>query len=466
MRQLVLGLILAILITAASAECGEQKKWTLEELTTYALKHREDLLAQDERIKAAQSKVDGAFSHYLPRISIGAAAAKASQNYELDLSNSKITTSISTSVQTPYGSLPVNFPLNVALPNNVRLLSDAYVKASVTLDQPLYTWGRISHFLSAAQKSKEYETTKKREGDIDTVCQVRSAYYSFVVAQKAHQETEKIFQEVRFIRGLLPQLLQTGPNPQPTGLSNLDVMEVEEFFLQAQGMLIKTQEMQHTALSYLTLATGSPKDLSANGLEAVSNIDIELQKVDFYVNRALQRSPALESLAIGIQAEEHLNEAEKAARYPVLGVRAFYERLEDNANAYPRDYSAVCLVVSGPIFDSGEATAKADQHLHQAKEFAQKQVFLKKYTETVVTVVYEEITDLKRLLEIDSQKLKLVNQRMKLAMFALRNNMSPYQAYRDAFLMRRQTIQEHLERLWLFYEKVTSLLKLVGEGKI
>ena len=97
--MLIMAVVFALFTT--NGFCQERKTWHLEELVSHALKNREDISAQEDKIRQAESKVKEAFSHYFPRINLLAAYTKAESDISLDLSDNKVETEVNTQVNVP-----------------------------------------------------------------------------------------------------------------------------------------------------------------------------------------------------------------------------------------------------------------------------------------------------------------------------------------------------------------------------
>jgi outer membrane protein TolC len=296
--------------------------------------------------------------------------------------------------------------------------------------------------------------------------QVRTAYYSFLVAREARAFADKLFQEIQTVQRLLQKQLKNEGGENILKVTKLDLMEIEGFHLHAKGLRTKTSSAESSALSYLTLAAGLSKPLQKNDIKGDADINIRLPLEADCVDKGLKSNPLFEVLNSGIEAHNSLFKAERAAMLPVLGVRGFYKKLETNGILKPDDYYGVSIVLKGPIFDSGEIWAKAHQHLSKARELGNRKTFLKSYLETSISTLYKEINSLQNNLKIDRQEMELIDKRLRLALFGLMNKIVPYRDYKDAFVMRSLVKKEYFERLLTFHEKVNQLIKMTGSSKL
>ena len=467
-----------VLLAAGNGFCGEKKKWDLQSLIEHSLSSRDDLTAQKEKIRQAEYKIKEAFSHYFPRLHFSAAYTKAESKVKLDLSDYKLDTVVKTRVRgqvtvtdlpgnPSYGfNVPVSAPISVSLPKDITLIDDEYGGVSVILDQPLFTWGRITNYVKAAKNSKKFENAKNREAQIDVIYQVRTAYYSFLVAREARDFADKVFQEIQTVRRLLQKQLGKNEGEDILKVTKLDLMEIEGFHLHTKGLRAKTSSAERSALAYLSLAAGLTKTLQARDIKGAIDIGIRLPLEVDCIAIGLKSNPLLEAVNSGIEAHNYLAKAERAAMLPVLGVRGFYKKLNTNGILKPDDYYGVSIVLKGPIFDSGEIWAKANQHLSKVRELSNRKTFLKSYLETSISTLYNEIKSLQTNLKIDRQEMELIDKRLRLALFGLMNKIVSYRDYKDAFVMRSIVKREYFERLLTFHEKVNLLIKMTGSANM
>lgn len=446
----------------ASLALGEEKEWNLDALIDQALEKREDVAAQNEKILRAQAKVNEAFSHYFPRVRLASAYTKTQSEYELDLSEYTVNTS--TTVNTFLG--PMEGEVNVTLPENIILMKDEYGSVSVTMDQPIFTWGRISHYLDAAKKLKEYEISAKKGTEAEAVCQVRKAYHSYLVAREAQKFFRRSHQELSVIARLMKKSMKGGDATGRNAPSRLDYMELEGLLLNAQSMMIESESMVKQALSYLSFSAGFQDVLKNESVTGDLDTNFEFHTKQEYIDKGLKQNARLESIDIGVQAQNHLYKAEKASRMPALNLRLFYERLGNNDIIQPDEYYGARIVLEGPIFDSGEIRARASQHLYRKKELMARRKFLENHVRTTISSLYDEIMGLKEQARIDSEAMGLMDQRLKLALFGLKNRLTTYRSFKEAYLMRNVLKKEQFIRLRAYFDKINRLVKLIGERKI
>jgi outer membrane protein len=457
MKKILFSAMIIIMIYSP-VYCVEKKEWNLEALVQNALEKRDDISAQKEKINMAGAKVKEAFSHYFPRIRFASAYTKAESEIEMDLSDYNTNTQITV--------LGVTYPVNSPLPDNITLLEDEYGSISVTMDQPLFTWGKVTNYANAAEKLKEYEITKKKETENEAVYQVRKSYYSFLVARQAHKFSSKLLQEIKIVNRLIAKEIENNRNRNTSKPSQLDAMETQGFLLYAEGLKLEAMNMEHLALKYLSFSACLEEIPGPSDITGTPDINLIFKAKEDYINKGLIKNPILESLTIGIKAQNHLYKAQKASRLPALGLRFFYDKVSNNSAIDPEDYYGASLIMEGPIFDSGEIKAKANQHLFKKKELEAKKKFAEKKIETAVSVLFDEIMSLKKQIEIDSEALKLMKKRLKLALFGMKEKMASYRDYKDAFIMRNMVQKEYFEKLAAYFDKVNLMVKTIGDRRL
>ena len=313
---------------------------------------------------------------------------------------------------------------------------------------------------------EEYETIKKTEIEVETVYQVRKAYFSFLVAQAAKRFSNRLFHEVKTLRRMMKKLKEKSQDDNTPALSELDLMEIDTFLLRTKSLKIKTDQMERTALHYLSFTSGIKEPLSPKQISGGLKLDFALPPKKDYLQKGLTENPMLASIESGVQAHDYLYRAEKAARWPAIGLRGFYEKLGHNTVFKPDDYYGASLVIKGPLFDFGETTAKANQHLFKKNELSNKKRIARKYIETTITALYDDITGLRDQLKIDQEEMEIHDRRLKLALFGMKNGLVSYREYKEAFITRNLLKKEYFEKLADYYDKVNTLIKTVGDKNI
>jgi len=449
---------MAIILIYSAGYAEEKKEWNLEALIQNSLEKRDDISAQQEKIRMAGAKVKEAFSHYFPRVRFASAYTKAESEIEMDLSDYDTNTQITV--------LGTTYPVVARLPDNITLLEDEYGSLSVTMDQPLFTWWKVTHYADAAEKLKEYEIIKKKETENEAIYQVRKSYYSFLVARQAHTFSRRLLQEIKIVNRLILKEIGNNHYRNNSRPTRLDAMETEEFLLYAEGLKLEAMNLERLSLKYLCFSACLEEMPDPSDIIGTPDINFSFKAKEDYINKGLIKNPMLESLNIGIKAQNHLYKAQKASRLPALGLRLFYDKASNNSVLDPEDYYGASLVMEGPIFDSGEIKAKANQHLFKKKELESKKKFAEKKIETAVSALFDEIMILKKQIEIDSETLNLTRKRLKLALFGMKEGMASYRDYKEAFMMRNMLQKGYFKKLTSYFDKVNLMIKLVGDKSI
>jgi len=455
----------------------ESRMWDLPSLLGHALATRADLAAHDERIEAARYRYKEAKSHYFPRVHLTGMFTWTGSELGLDLSDYEITTRAETVARTevtvpqpppaPAVTVPVSAPVSadvrVRLPADIELLDDTYGSLAATVEQPLFTWGRIRSYTRAARCLGEVEQAMKRDASNRAAQQVREAFHGLLVARAAHAYAQRVRTELGIVRSLMARFAEEDPEKTEFPVTALDVLEMDGFLLEAKGAELKAQRLAKTALEYLALAAGLHGELTAANVAGTLTTRVALAAKDDYVRQSLASHPLMRAAEQGALAERHLSRAERVSQLPVVGLRGFYQSLGADDTAFePTDYYGASLVVDMPVFDSGERRAKAAQHLARTRELEQKKAFLGQYLRTRVGVLHDEIVTLEDLLAIDTEAIELLDKRLKIALFGLKNREIAYRDYKDAFLARTLKQREYFERVREFYEKTDLLARTLG----
>lgn len=223
--------------------------------------------------------------------------------------------------------------------NNDKDDIGVFGRLEVTIIQPLYTFGKISHRqdAAAAGTAAQKAAMDKKRGEV--IRGVKELYFALIVANQgkgAAKDTDDFIQDAR--RRIKSMIEHRSRNADPSDLYRLDAFE-------AEVKQFKAKADSGATMAYLALkkaidyppgkdfrldATELPKDTRALGSQEES------------MRKALDQRPEMEQLKKGIQAQKSLVEAARADLYPSIFAAGFgsfagapgREHLE---NSYIRD---------------------------------------------------------------------------------------------------------------------------------
>ncbi|PTL36622.1 hypothetical protein CLG94_02775 [Candidatus Methylomirabilis limnetica] len=263
-------------------------------------------------------------------------------------------------------------------------VNNVFERVEMKLVQPLYTFGKLTGFRSAAEEGVKVEKAKVEEKAADLILRVKELYYSRLMASDMLGLIDEISGDLdKAIVKTTRRLKAEVP-----GADEIDLYKLKAF----RGEVLKNRE---EAQKGFDLATGAlmfyaglnrtqPFELDAIGLEA-SPKDVE--PVDRGMGMALELRPEMAQVRAGLKATEALVMAEESNLYPQFfaAVNSVYAQAgnrtrQQNPFAFDPLNDRYAVIVLGFKYDldfgitRGKIRAAQAEHLKvsETKQFAEQ----------------------------------------------------------------------------------------------
>jgi outer membrane protein len=259
-------------------------------------------------------------------------------------------------------------------------------RLDVTIMQPIFTFGKISHrkdaaaFGVAAQRS----ALEKKRGEV--ILSVKELYYSYIVANQGKGAAKDAGAFTRDARSRIERLLQL----RARNVDQNDLYRLETIDADISRFKVKAESGAQLSKLALAKAVGLPPDqeLRLDATELPKDPQ-PLGPQEEYVRQAFEKRPEFEQLKSGMEARKALLQASKADLYPsvfLLGIGSLAGapgREEMDISYFGDDFNhAYFGVVLGTQwhFDLGISKAKvrkeeAEYHkLQHTKEYADRNI--------------------------------------------------------------------------------------------
>ena len=188
------------------------------------------------------------------------------------------------------------------------------------LQQPVYTWGRLTAGLSKAQARQIANVAAVEESKQQIALRVVQAYTEWVTATLRHEAFLDGYREHQKFESLITRRINTGVSP------SADLLLVQSRLAQIQGDLLQAASQQEGAKIKLSQLLGKPindKDLQ---VEALADIRSLLARpAQSWLDRAESVSPSLARLNAQATAARLELEERKSSLLPELYVRMEYQ---------------------------------------------------------------------------------------------------------------------------------------------
>lgn len=196
--------------------------------------------------------------------------------------------------------------------------TDAYgwfERGDFTLVQPLYTFGKISHAMSAARHGIEVEKARQVQKRNEIAVKVKEYYYGVLLARDAKALLAEVRGDLARARDTAKKLL----TQDSANVEEADVYKLDAFGGEVGKFLAEATKGENLALSALKTRIGVPQDTVLElGDARLLRAGERIEELNAYLERAKKARPEFKQVAEGLKAREELVAAAKAARYPDL----------------------------------------------------------------------------------------------------------------------------------------------------
>ena len=359
---IILFVFSAVFSGAVEIEAVDYENLTLEESLEIALENNRGLLASGEELKGIETSVDMAESARLPNISISTSYMRFGgdmEQFDFELDGSDLVDEfdwmsdefgeeIADSINEMFGTIGEGFEQ-----------PDSIFQTELSLQQPLYTFGRISSGIDQARSG--YRAAEAGfEGDRqELIHEVITTYNNVLLAEELLELQHDIKEQVEGHLDVVQSNLDAGTI---TELDKHEAMvslsEVEQEIVEARSNLTLAKEGFR---SLLGLARGTEIGLAGNGEEAFAGLKDEvLAMAEENELIDLEDNPQLEALAYQREASEASLEMAEAERFPTIAMVANYSWEDENFGFEDSSWS-IGVNVSFDIFDGGQRKAEIEQ---------------------------------------------------------------------------------------------------------
>jgi outer membrane protein TolC len=303
------------------------------------------------------------------RFKVDASEAKAKETGTLGLPSLKVQGSY-TRLSTVPASAFEN-PSNPALPPieiAPAIMNNYGVKA--TVQQPLFTGGKISGAEDAAQYSAEASKQDFQKDRADMIYNVKAAYWNLFRANEFRKVVDENVQQIQSHLTDAENLLKQGM------LTSNDVLKVQVQLSDAKVRQIDAKNNVQLSMIALNNTLGLPLATDIEIASSLQPADAPNSEISSLVKRAMEQRPDLIAMNARIKASEAGLSSARGGWWPQVYLVGNYNYLRPNQRIFPakdefRDTWDVTLSVSIDIWNwnqTGHQTSQAQAQVAQAEE--------------------------------------------------------------------------------------------------
>ncbi|MBK7257680.1 MAG: TolC family protein [Ignavibacteriae bacterium] len=348
---LVLGLVLA---TAALAQ--QKLTLTIDQAIQTGLQNSKMLHTARFKQDAADARASEMQAAALPALKFNAAYTRLS-----DVPSQGFVMPANT-FGPGFPPAPVNVVLSPTILDNYTLRA--------TVQQPIWTGGKISGAIEAAQEAAVASGFDVKKDRADLIFNITAAYWNLFRAREAKAFVDTNVAQVK-------AHLTDAENLQRQGMiTTNDLMKVQVQLSDAQVRAIDADNMVRMALYGLNNTLGLPLQTEITLASTMQRHDRTYASIDTLVERAMNNRPELAAMQARVRASEAGVTAARGGWWPQLALVGNYNYLNPNQRYFPlkkefKDSWDVSVSLSFDIWNwlqTANQSAQATAQLSQARE--------------------------------------------------------------------------------------------------
>jgi outer membrane protein len=369
-RALAALTLAAVLLLLPARAPAAQKVLSLKECVALALAHAPELGEAQADIELVGGKLDEAKGYRFPTVDF------------LGLT----------------GPVPGARGNQVSSPDSINSTRRIgwFERGDLTIVQPIYTFGKISHSMSAAKHGIEVEKARKEQKRNEIVVKVKEYYYGVLLARDAKALLDEVRGDLGRAHDKGKKLLDQGSaNVEEADLYKLDAFSGEVAKYQAEAAKGET-----LALAALKARIGVPPETELELSDArLLRVGEPLGELNRYLERAKVTRPEFKQVSEGLLARQELVAAARAARYPdfFLGATfsAAYASARDKVDnpwvpdEFKHVWGGVALGLKWKL-DFGISSAKVSQEQAQYNRLVSTKAYAEENIPLQISKYYQE----------------------------------------------------------------------------
>ena len=290
-------------------------------------------------------------------------------------------------------------------------MRDYHLNAGVTVSQTIFTFGRISNVISAAQKALEASRLNKEGTRQEVICNAKIAFYNTYLAKRTLDIAEESYNNALKNKQILEDRFSGGRLSKYENIKiSADIASRKPTVNNARADFASAME---TLKVIIGIETKSSVKLIENFTKNYPTFDREILAVSLCNNQ-----PTIKALAKNIEEKEAIIKSKKSMLLPEVSAFATWNHKGDSHDYYVGsdnmdDYGVAGLKVNVPIWVGGISR----EMLYQAKiDKEDAKLKYKKVQEEYLLLLdkaINEYQEYRKTLEANKEAIRLVEEAFK-----------------------------------------------------
>ncbi len=372
-----------IVVLCFSTPIFGQSSLSLEEAIDLGLKKSEDLEKASLDIEKAEAQIREAWASAFPKLEASVQSIRHFKSAVIQFGDQAI-----------------------------RVKQDWELLTGITLNQVLYTFGKVSTALDMAKMSRELNETVKDQVQREIRYAVEVSYYNVILASKLLEITKDSYQNAKNNQQALRKRFQGGRVPR------FDNIKMAADVASRLPQVRSAEKNLRLAYLQLNLFTEMDKDARPTLTSKMSNNFSMIQNEDNLLKKTLE-GPSLKISDINVGLLDKQAELKNADHYPSIGLFGSLNH-GGTGNEMPVEEdrmftsTAVGIAVTIPIYSGGETSAQYRQAIIEKVKAKVNREKTKKDLSLSIESSLEEYKANKAKFDSAKEALRLATQAYKL----------------------------------------------------
>ena len=453
-RHLFIGISLLLLLWTGTVLAQESKTLTLENSIQIARQSNLSIQTTQERVKSAEAQVRSAYAGLLPNV-----ALNSSYRYAGVLPKSVLEASGAFGPPAGVGGeMPSFSSVGDNDENIIELEFGAHhnFQADLTLNQPIFAWGRYYKSYQSAKLSLEAARKELDAAYNQLTFDVSEAFYRVLLSlefvEVSKQTVELVEKQLKIARNLFEAGAST----------NFDILRAEVLLANAKSNRIRAKNGARVAMdvykNVLNIDLGG--SIGVQGSLELPILEFDLEPL---IQLAMEKRPELHQLQFSEGAAKKQVDVAKTRSRPALSFFTNYqldhnERLEEMNRIWN-----LGVALNVPIFDGLATRAAVKQAQSGLKQTQLGKQQMTDAIELEVRSAYLNLLEAKTLINVQRETVEQAQESVRIANLRYENGMITSVELTDAQLALSQAEVNRLQSLHDYAVGLARLEKAVGQ---
>ncbi|MBF0523971.1 MAG: TolC family protein [Deltaproteobacteria bacterium] len=343
-----------------------------------------------------------------------------------------------------------------------------FIMFDMKVVQPLYTFGKLSKTIEAAEHGITYEESRIIQKKTDVALEIKKYYWALLAAR----ESTRLIDEIQsYLDSALKRArrLLAGNSPSVTEMDLYKLESYNSVITKYREEAIKYETVTKVALTrFMDIKNPESFDIADKTLEPVQFDPAEIQR---YIDESKKQRPEYDQIKNGLIAKEALYEAEKADYYPTIfaaGMASYAGAPDRDTVRNPWIYDRFNHEEAGVAlgmkwnFDFGITKAKVGQARAEYLKVNQKKDYADMGIPVQVEQAYYDIVEARRIIDSTSKGYKTARKWLVGSVANYDMGVGEMKDASDSIVVYAQLKQEYLKAILNFNLGVSNLYHACG----